>query len=129
ASSELFILEKEKHTLESLLTTSSKRKYIVLGKLTVNAVFSVIGAICQLLSLVIAYFLNEQSFQDSYIYFKSNTLISMAFALLSLSLLAAILNALVYVFSKSNRSASAASSLLTLGPILLSYAIMTLSPS
>ncbi|MGI6782362.1 MAG: ABC transporter permease [Acholeplasmataceae bacterium] len=128
-SAELFSLEKERNTIESLLTTSAKRKNIVLSKLSVSILFSVIGSIFQFLSLVLAVLLNKSYFESTDIYFSSGSIISLVMAIFSLTLLAAVLNVLVFVFSKSNRSATAFSSLVMITPVLVSYVVMTLSPS
>lgn len=128
-SSELFSLEKEKNTLESLLTTSANRKNIVLSKLSVSVLFGVFGSICQVLSLVIAVLINSSYFTSSSIYFSSSSILLLVFSLFSLTLLASILNVFVYVFSKNHRNASALSSILMIGPVLLSYVVMNMSPS
>lgn len=128
-SSELFSLEKERNTLESLLTTSANRKNIVLSKLSVSVLFGVFGSICQVLSLVIAVLINENYFKSTKIYFSTLSIFSLILALFSLTLLASVLNVFVYVFSKNNRNASAFSSILMIGPVLLSYVVMNISPS
>lgn len=128
-SSELFSLEKEKNTLESLLTTSANRKNIVLSKLSVSVLFGVFGSICQVLSLVIAVLINSSYFTSSSIYFSLSSILLLVFSLFSLTLLASILNVFVYVFSKNHRNASALSSILMIGPVLLSYVVMNMSPS
>jgi ABC-type Na+ efflux pump permease subunit len=129
ASSELFSLEKERNTLESLLSTGGKRHQIVLAKVVINLIFSLVGAFLQLLSVLLAYLINIKSFSDTVIYFKLDTLLFLFLGLISLSILAAILNVFVYVFAKNNRGATAYSAILMLLPIIISYFVMSLSPA
>ncbi|MDR2867111.1 MAG: ABC transporter permease subunit [Acholeplasmatales bacterium] len=129
ASSELFSLEKERNTLESLLSTGGKRREIVLAKVFVNLVFSLVGALFQLISVLLAYLINIKSFSDTVIYFRFETLLFLFIGLISLAILAAILNVFVYVFTKNNRGATAYSAILMLLPIIISYVVMTISPA
>lgn len=128
-SSELFSIEKERNTIESLLSTSAKRSQILWAKLAINWMFSLFGMILQFISIVIAYFINYSYFNTSEIFLSWTTITLLIVSMVGLSFLAATLNILVYVFSKNNKNATAYNAILTFIPIIVSYLVMTLSPS
>jgi|GEM_PF-4174197 len=127
ASSELFSMEKERNTFESLLSTSAKRKEILFAKLSVNGIFSFFGSIGNFLSVFILYILNLEQFSSSQIYFKFSTIIVLFLVLIGLSLLSAILSTTIYVFAKNNKNASALGALLMLVPMIVNFSIVNIS--
>lgn len=129
ASAELFSLEKEKNTLESLLSTSANRKIILFAKITVGAIFSIVSSLGNFLSIVLSYYLNHDMVSNGSIYFKGDAIFWLFLSLTSLSLFTAILNCTVYIYSKSNKNAAAVNSLLLMIPMTLSFLVGSISPA
>lgn len=128
STSEMFSLEKERNTLESLLSTSADRKSILWAKLTVSFLFSIFNVLVEFLSIMLAYVINLSYFKDSKIYFAPQTIVLISFTVFSLSVFVSMLNSFIYVFAKNNKSAGSYSTMLVLLPIIISYFVMTLSP-
>lgn len=128
-SSELFSIEKERNTLESLLSTSAKRSNILWAKVALCIMFSIISSCLEIVSIVIAYYINKSYFASSTIYFKPSTIALISLAIFSISLLASMLNIAVFVYAKNNKNANAYAGILTIAPMIISYVVMSISPS
>jgi sodium transport system permease protein len=128
-SSELFIMEKERHTIESLFTTKAKRRTIFLGKYIVVIIVSLLSSLIQLLSLIGTVIINSNAIGDIGIYFTPLTLLMMILNLFALSILVATLSTFGYVISKSNKSSGAILGIMAIIPTILSFSTTFLDVS
>lgn len=128
-SGELFTMEKERNTMESLMTTSAPRKSIFYGKYFVVVLISLLSAFVQFASLIITIIYNKQNLGNFQVHFEMQTIILMLISLIVLCLLSATVSVLLYVSAKSNKSVGAISSIYALIPIIISYSTTFLRPS
>ena len=120
-AAEVFTMEKEKNTLEGLLTTSAKRNSIFLPKFLLICLFSLFGAILQILSLVVTVLINGDKFAGAGISFAPSSGALILLNLVALCLTSSAISTFIYTRAKSNKTASALTSLMTLVPVILSY--------
>lgn len=125
-TSQIFIMEKEKKTIEPLLATSCKRRDILTGKILTSYLFSFISFVGQFIGLFIAVLINLDYFKNTNIYFSASTVCYIIFSLLSVTLLTTTLSIYSLINSKSVKAANSKQSLLQLIPSILSLALMFL---
>ena len=126
---EMFVMEKEKGTLEVLLATNANRTQILLGKVAVHILFSLFTLFAEILGFTIGYFINYSFLSSIDIYFRMTTLLSMFFTIASVSILCSTLSATVFVFSKNSKTANIGQSVVSLIPSFLSIFLVVLKKS
>ena len=71
---EVFVMEKEKGTLEVLLATNSNRTQILLGKIAVHVLFSISTLLFEILGVIVGYFINYSYLSKINIYFSAGSI-------------------------------------------------------
>lgn len=121
--------EKERGTLEPLLSTSVSRSSILIAKLTVTATFGIITSILSALGLLLAFKFGLNNTID----FSVNLSLSAIFLILLLAILYTVfisaIMLLVSTYARSIKEANTYLTPVTLIPILLSVVTMYMEPN
>lgn len=124
ASAEIFSNEKEKKTLESLLSTSAKRSTIFNAKMSVNILFAVISLVLEGIGLLFTILINFDYFSNSQIFFTPLSSFLMILTLLSVPLVSSTLSSFGFVYSKNSKQALAINTILQFLPTLTSMILI-----
>lgn len=121
--------EKERGTLEPLLSTSVSRSSILIAKLTVTATFGIITSVLSALGLLLAFKFGL----NNTINFSINLSLSAVFLILLLAILYTVfvsaIMLLVSTYARSIKEANTYLTPVTLIPILLSVVTMYMEPN
>ncbi len=136
AATDLVAGEKERATLEPLLTTQAGRMSILLGKYFTVTLFSIVGVIAQFIGVLIGFatspdFLNmggEASSQMSF-YFPPLAMFLVILITISMGMVFAGLQLAVSTYAKSFKEAQTYLSFFILIAMVPAYATMMLQPS
>lgn len=125
---DLFTGEKERGTLESLMTTQAGRMSILMAKFTATLCISLLGMLLSILAYVVSFMCSDSAWTmlsggasgDARVSLSFSQVFSLILVCLSLSVFAVSLMTLIGLHAKTVKEAQSQMSLLTIFPTLLS---------
>lgn len=104
-AADLFAGEKERKTLELILTTQANRYEITTGKVITVFIFGFIGTLCFLGGIYLSTFINIEVFGLTKLIISTNQICSLLLLLILLTLLTAAIESLISIIARTTKEA------------------------